>query len=254
MVKRDAPALLEEALSAPRWEPQSIALSGNTDCYQPVERVLRLTRACLEVFLRHRNPVSIITKNALILRDIDLLAGMVRFSGVRVLISMITLSPSLTRVMEPRTAAPSRRLQAMEELARAGIPVGVNIAPVIPGLTDEEIPAILTAAKAHGARFAGWSPVRLPGPVEPLFTEWIKRVMPDRAERVLHRIREIHGGKLNDSRFGSRMSGEGTFADVLDDLFTLHARKVGLDAKAEPLSTAHFRRKISDQLDLFQEK
>ena len=252
MVKRDAPALLDDALSSAHWNCQMVSLSGNTDCYQPVERVLRLTRGCLEAFLNHRNPVGGITKNTLVTRDSVLLGSMARHGIVRVILSMITLDPALTRVMEPRTATPAKRLLAMRQLAKAGIPVGINVAPVIPGLTDEEIPAILTAAWEHGASFASWSPVRLPGAVEPLFVRWITQTLPDRSEKVLNRIRSIHGGTLNDSRFGMRMRGNGTIAEMIDDLFSLHARKLGLDGGAPELSTANFRRMAKGQMDLFE--
>lgn len=251
MVKRDAPRLLEEALRKKSWVPQTVTMSGNTDCYQPAERHFRLTRACLEVFLEFRNPVGIITKNALVLRDLDLLEEMARLNIVHVLISMITLDPDLARKMEPRTATPSARLHAMSELARRGVPVGLNLAPVIPGLTDQEIPALLKAAAENGASAAATSPVRLPGAVEPLFVEWIKRTFPDRAEKVLNRIRDIHEGKLNDSRFGSRMSGKGKIAEMISDLFELNAAKYGLDKGWEELSTKHFRREESGQGELF---
>lgn len=251
MVKRDAPRLLEEALRKKSWVPQTVTMSGNTDCYQPAERHFRLTRACLEVFLEFRNPVGIITKNALVLRDLDLLEEMARLNIVHVLISMITLDPDLARKMEPRTATPSARLHAMSELARRGVPVGLNLAPVIPGLTDQEIPALLKAAAENGASAAATSPVRLPGAVEPLFVEWIKRTFPDRAEKVLNRIRDIHEGKLNDSRFGSRMSGKGKIAEMISDLFELNAAKYGLDKGWEELSTNHFRREESGQGELF---
>jgi DNA repair photolyase len=251
MVKRNAPELLEEALRKKSWVPQTVTLSGNTDCYQPAERLFRLTRSCLEVFLRFRNPVGIITKNALILRDLDILQEMARLDTVHVLISMITLDPDLVRTMEPRTATPSARLHAMNELARHGIPVGLNLAPVIPGLTDQEIPALLKAAADHGATTAAFSPVRLPGAVEPLFIEWIRRAFPDRAEKVLNRIKSIHEGKLNDSRFGSRMTGKGEIAKVINDLFALHASRYGLDKGWNELTTKHFRKEEGGQGELF---
>jgi DNA repair photolyase len=251
MVKRNAPKLLEEALSKKSWVPQTVTISGNTDCYQPAERLFKLTRSCLEVFLRFRNPVGIITKNALILRDLDILQEMASLNIVHVLISMITLDPDLVRKMEPRTAAPTSRLKAMSELAKMGIPVGLNLAPVIPGLTDQEIPALLKAAADNGATAAAFSPVRLPGAVEPLFIEWIRRTFPDRAEKVLNRIRDIHEGKLNDSRFGSRMSGKGKIAELMSDLFDLHASRYGLDKGWEELTTKHFRSPSNAQAELF---
>ncbi len=251
MVKRNAPKLLEETLRKKSWVPQTVTVSGNTDCYQPAERLFRLTRSCLEVFLRFRNPVGIITKNALILRDVDILQEMARLNLVHVLISMITLDADLVRKMEPRTATPPARLHAMSDLARHGIPVGLNLAPVIPGLTDQEIPALLKAAADNGATAAAFSPVRLPGAVEPLFTEWVRRTFPERAEKVLNRIRSIHEGKLNDSRFGSRMTGKGEIAKVVNDLFTLHASRYHLDRDWGELSTQHFRRDPDGQGELF---
>ncbi len=251
MVKRDAPRLLKEAFSKKNWVPQTVTISGNTDCYQPAERLFRLTRGCLEVFRHFRNPAGIITKNALILRDMDLLQEMARLNTVHVLISMITLDPDLVRKMEPRTASPASRLHTINELAKHGIPVGLNLAPVIPGLTDQEIPALLKAAADNGATAAAFSPVRLPGAVEPLFTEWIKRTFPDRAEKVLNRIRSTHEGKLNDSRFGSRMTGKGQNAKVINDLFTLHASRYGLDIGWEGLTTKHFHRDADGQGELF---
>jgi DNA repair photolyase len=251
MVKRNAPWLLEDTLSKKSWVPQTVTISGNTDCYQPAERLFRLTRSCLEVFLRFRNPAGIITKNALILRDLDILQEMARLNTVHVLISMITLDADLVRKMEPRTATPSARLHAMKELARHGIPVGLNLAPVIPGLTDQEIPALLKAAADNGATAAAFSPVRLPGAVEPLFVEWIRRNFPDRADKVLNRIKSIHDGKLNDSRFGSRMTGKGEIAKVIHDLFDLHASRYGLDKGWEELATKHFLRPKGAQGELF---
>jgi DNA repair photolyase len=251
VVKEDAPRLLSEALQKPSWQPQPILLSGNTDPYQPMERRLRLTRQCLEVFLRHRHPVSIITKNALVLRDIDLLAELAELELVRVSLSITSLRDDVIGKMEPRTSRPARRLEAIERLTEVSVPVGVNAAPLIPGLTDEELPAILTAAAERGARWAGYIPVRLPGPVEPLFEDWIRREFPDRAEKVLHRIRQMRGGQLNDSRFGHRMRGEGEWADMLARLFDVTCRRLGLNKDKRPLATHHFRRLTGGQINLF---
>lgn len=248
LVKTDAPRLLAAAFRKPSWEPQVVALSGNTDPYQPVERRLGLTRRCLEVFARYRNPVSIITKNHLVTRDLDLLAEMASLHLVHVSVSVTSLDDGLIGTMEPRTSRPSRRLDAIRALAGAGIPVGVMVAPVIPGLTDEEMPAILEAAAAAGARRAGYIVLRLPGVVEPLFAEWLRREHPLRAGKVLARVRSLRGGRLNDSRFGVRMRGEGPWAEVFRRMFHMTVRRLGLNAVEEPLSTAHFRR---DQLSLF---
>jgi DNA repair photolyase len=251
IVKRNAPRLLEEALKKKTWVPQTVTISGNTDCYQPAERHFQLTRACLEVFIHFRNPVSIITKNALILRDVDILREMAHLNIVHVLVSMITLDPDLVRKMEPRTATPSARLHTINELAKAGVPVGLNLAPVIPGLTDQEIPALLKAAADNGATAAAFAPVRLPGAVEPLFVEWIRRIFPDRAAKVLNRIKSIHEGKLNDSRFGSRMTGKGEIARVMRDLFELHASRYHLNNGWEDLTTEHFMTETGRQGELF---
>lgn len=251
MVKPDAPRLLARALGAKRWVPQTVTLSGNTDPYQPVERKLALTRRCLEVFLEFRNPVSIITKNALVLRDIDLLDSMARLGLIHVMLSVTSLDPALIRIMEPRTSAPPLRLQAVGELARRGIPVGVNIAPVIPGLTESEIPAILRAAAASGARCASYILVRLPGSVRELFVEWLGRELPERREKILNRIRETRSGKLNDPHFHTRQKGEGEIASSVRSLFSLAASQAGIGAGWPELSTAHFRRVERGQQELF---
>ena len=251
LVKPEAPALLEQAFERKSWRPQVVAFSGNTDPYQPAERQLELTRRCLEVFLKFRNPVSIITKNFLVARDIDILQQLAALDLVHVHISITTNNSELARVMEPRTSAPARRLEAVEKLAAGGIPTGVNVAPVIPGLTDEEMPAILRAAAARGAKTAAYILVRLPGAVEPLFVEWLKRVLPLRASKILSRLREVRGGRMSDSRFGSRMSGEGKIAESIQDLFRLTCRRYHLNEQEIELSTRHFRRLSAPQLDLF---
>ena len=250
MVKMDAARLLDDALSRRSWKPQVVAMSGNTDCYQPVERTLRLTRGCLEVFLLHRNPVSLITKNALVVRDADLLKEMAGMHLVHVMVSITTLDGDLARVMEPRTASPQKRLDTLHELSHAGIPVGVNIAPVIPGLTDEEIPRILEAAADHGATRAGYILLRLPGAVEGLFTHWLSTALPQRAGRILNRIEGTRGGRMTDSRFGSRLRGEGGLSSTIEQLFTLNASRFRLDEPGDELSTQQFRRSITGQTEL----
>jgi DNA repair photolyase len=248
IVKENAPELLREALSAQKWKPDTITMSGVTDCYQPVERRLRLTRRCLEVLAEFRNPVAIITKNHLITRDANLLAELAREKAAVAFISITTLDRELARVMEPRTAAPERRLAAIAELAKAGVPVGVMAAPVVPGLTDHELPAILSAAAKAGATLAGWVPLRLPYAVAPLFADWLERRFPDRMKKVLNQIASMRGGRLNDPNFGSRMRGEGPLADEIGRLFELARRKAGLSERRLELSTAAFRR--PGQLDL----
>ena len=251
VVKHDAPRLLAETFQKPSWTPAIVAMSGNTDCYQPVERKLRLTRGCLAVFARHRNPVAIVTKNALVLRDLDLLAELAAHDAVHVFVSLTSLRDDLVGAMEPRTSRPAARLKAIEGLAKAGIPVGVLLAPLVPGLTDEEVPALLRAAADHGAQTAAYQLLRLPGPVEDLFQEWIRRTYPDRADAVLNRLRAMRGGHLNDQRFGHRMRGSGEWAAVLDRLFKTNRTRTGLDGKLPPLSTAHFRRLRGGQMGLF---
>jgi len=249
MVKTDAPQLLEEAFRDPSFEPQVIALSGNTDCYQPVERKLKLTRACLEVFLKYKNPVGIITKNALILRDLDLLKELATHNLVAVHVSITSLDPTLISRMEPRTSTPENRLKAVRTLADAGIPVGVNCAPMIPGLTDEEIPEILRRSAESGALSADYILVRLPYAVKDLFVEWVEREFPQRAPKVLNRIRQTRNGGLSDPRFHSRMSGEGEVAKAIADLFELACKRYGLNKITTELSTAGFQR--SGQLSMF---
>jgi DNA repair photolyase len=239
-VKEDAPELLRKELSSPRWVPQAVSISGVTDPYQPVERRLHLTRRCLEVFAEFRNPVGIVTKSALVSRDRDVLGELARYQAANVFLSITTLDPELARVMEPRAASPAARLRTVRELTDAGIPVGVLVAPVIPGLTDHEAPAILKAAAEAGARTAGYVTLRLPFAVKDLFADWLGRHFPERKERVLGRLREARGGKLNDSRFGRRMRGEGDWADVFSRMFKLHRDRAGMTGHGMDLSVGHF--------------
>ena len=251
MVKEDVPELLRAELISPKWEPQVIFMSGVTDCYQPVEAKLQLTRRCLEVLAEFRNPVFIISKNRLVTRDLDLLSELVRHQAATVWLSITTLDPELRKVMEPRTSPPSARLDAIRELARAGIPVGVNVAPVIPGLTDHEMPAILQAAADAGARAAGYTVVRLPYGVAPLFEKWLGTHFPGRKDAVLNRLRAMRRGKLNDSQWGTRMHGEGIFADQIGQMFEVARRKAGIQGHGGELSAAAFRRPLGAQLPLF---
>ncbi len=251
MVKEDAPELLRQELMSPKWQPQVIFMSGVTDCYQPVEAKLKLTRRCLEVLVEFRNPVFIITKNRLVTRDIDLLTELARLQAAEAWLSITTLDPELRKVMEPRTAPPAARLAAIRELAQAGIRVGVNVAPVIPGLTDHEMPAILQAAADAGATAAGYTVVRLPYGVAPLFEKWLTTHFPDRREKVLNRLRSLRGGKLNDSQWGTRMRGDGLFADQIGQMFEVARRKAGIQGHGGELSAAAFRRPPGAQLALF---
>lgn len=251
MVKEDAPKLLRAALSSPKWQPKTLAMSGVTDPYQPVERRLKLTRGCLEVLAEFRNPVSIVTKNQLVARDADLLGELARFNAAAVFLSLPTLDAELRPVMEPRTSTPAARLATISELTKAGIPVGVLVAPVIPGLTDHEIPAVLEAAAQAGATFAGFIVLRLPHAVAPMFEQWLTTHFPERKDKVLNRLRTMRDGKLYDSRFGTRMRGEGIFAEQIETLFDVARRKAGLTERGPELSTAAFRRATGQQMRLF---
>jgi DNA repair photolyase len=252
MVKDDAPALLRKTFLAPRWEPDVVSLSGNTDCYQPVERTLGITRRCLEVFAEFRNPVGVITKSALVARDADLLAELARHGAAHVFCSVTTLDADLAARLEPRAARPERRLDAIARLAEAGIPVGVMIGPVIPGLNDEEIPRILDAAAKAGARAAGWVLLRLAAPLDDIFAGWLDVHAPEKKSRVLSRIRDTRGGRINDSTWGKRQRGEGAYAEQIALLFKAAVRRHGLDRGLPPLRTDAFRRPpcAGDQLSL----
>jgi len=244
MVKARAPELLEAALAHPRWEPSWVNMSGVTDCYQPAERRFALTRRCLEVLARFRNPVTIVTKNALVTRDIDLLGEMARWRGAAVLVSLTTLDPDLARRMEPRTVSPRQRLETVARLAEAGVPVGVNLAPIIPGLNDTEMIALIEAAAAAGANFAHHQVLRLPHAVKELFTAWLDREFPGKKARILQRLGDLRGGegRLNDARFGTRMTGDGIWAETFTGMFALACRKAGLEPGVLELNAGEFRR------------
>jgi len=250
MVKENAPELLRRELSSPKWKPQTLALSGVTDCYQPIERRLQLTRRCLAVLAEFRNPVGNTTKNYLVTRDLDLLGELAAHRAVMVHLSINSLDGEMARKLERRAASPKMRLAAVEALAKAGVPVGVLVAPVIPALNDHEMPAVLAAAKAAGAGWAYTEILRLPLTVAPIFEEWLERNVPGKKEKVLNRIRAMRGGKLNDSRFGSRMRGEGIFAEQISRMFHVARRKVGLPEEGPELSAADFRRPEGTQLGL----
>lgn len=252
-VKEEAPRLLSERFQTESWTPQPVALSGNTDPYQPVERELAITRSCLAVFRRHRNPVSIVTKSGLVRRDVDLLAEMAERDLVTVAVSLTTVDDGLAGTLEPRAARPSLRLRVIEELTDAGVPVSILVAPLIPGLNDEEIPAILEAAADRGARDASYVLLRLPGPVEPIFVDWVEEHFPERKTRILGRLRDLRDGRLNDPEFGRRMRGEGEWARVFRQLFRSARARAGLDASCPSLSTDHFRRLPGGQPSLFDE-
>lgn len=252
-VKEDAPGLLRRELSSPSWKPQTIAISGVTDAYQPVERGLGLTRRCLEVLTEFRNPTAIVTKNHLVTRDVDLLQELARHRAVLVSVSITTLDDDLRRRLEPRTSSPKRRLDAVRALSQAGIPTAVMVAPVIPGLTEPEIPRILEQAAMAGAAHARYLVLRLPHALSSVFTDWLKIHYPGRRAKIMHRIQALRGGRLNDPRFGVRMRGEGVFAREIEALFSLGCRKAGLSRKAVLLSPSAFRRPTGDQLSFLTE-
>lgn len=241
-VKEDAPALLAAEIARPSWTPQVLVLSGVTDPYQPIERRIALTRRCLSVLAEARHPVSVITKSALVTRDIDLLGELAAHRAAAVALSVTTLDEDLRRRLEPRAATADRRFEAMARLGEAGIPVGVSVAPVIPGLTDHEILRILARAAEAGARFATYVLLRLPHGVKELFEQWLEAERPARAQKVLARIRETRGGRLNDSRFGSRMRGEGPAAALVAELFHRARARVGIPPGGPALSIEAFRR------------
>lgn len=250
-VKEDAPVLLRKELSKRSYHPQVIVVSAVTDCYQPIERKLELTRRCLEVCEDFRNPVSIITKNRLVTRDIDVLKKMNDYQGIAVNVSLTTLDPDLARVMEPRASCPEHRLAAIEELSSAGIPVHVLVAPVVPGLTDHEMPALIRRARQAGATGAGYIVLRLPYAVKDLFVQWLEDHFPERKNKVLNRIRSLRGGKLYDSQWGKRMRGEGIFADEYRKLFEIALRKADMPRRSSGLSISSFRRADDQQMTLF---
>ncbi|MEZ6144267.1 MAG: PA0069 family radical SAM protein [Planctomycetaceae bacterium] len=253
LVKHEAPQLLREWLSRDNWSPEPIMFSGVTDCYQPAERRFQLMRSCLEVAVECGQPVGIITKNALILRDLDLLSSLAKRRLVNAFISITSLDDKLAREMEPRTSTPAARLRAVETLSNAGVPVGVMVAPVIPGLNDDEIPRILQAARQAGAQSASWVLLRLPLTVEPVFQEWLQRSQPSKAEKVLALIRQTRDGQMYDSEWGQRQRGSGPIAEQIRSVFQIFSRKNGLEGCLPSLDTAQFVRPLPKigQLRLF---
>src|SRR6184192_54850 len=248
MVKTNAPELLRAELESPRWNPQTLVMSGVTDPYQPIERKLCIARGCLEVLAKFRNPVAIITKNRLVTRDIDLLCGLSAHNAVAVNVSVTSLDSNLQRVLEPRTSSPQARLDAIRQLRSAGIPTGVMVAPIIPGLTDHEVPGILEACAKAGAQFAAYTIVRLPWAAAPLFEHWLEEHFPDRKEKVIGRIRDLRGKRLNNSQWHTRMTGEGIFAEQIASLFKVACGHAGIGGRPT-LSTESFR-KSTTQLHL----
>lgn len=255
IIKRNAPELLERQLRAKNWKVAPIMLSGNTDCYQPIERKLQLTRKMLEVLLQFKHPVSMITKNSLILRDKDLLQELAKLKLVHVMVSITSLKEELRLAMEPRTATAKQRLKVIEELNKAGIPSGVMSAPIIPGLNSSEVPEIIKAAAEAGAVMAGYTIVRLNGAIEQIFKDWLYKNFPDAADKVVHQIMECHAGKLSDSRYGKRMSGDGVVAESIKQLFKTAVKKYIKADRPYSYDTTVFsvpvKKENNSQLELF---
>lgn len=241
IVKKDAPELFKKFLEKKSWDASTISISGNTDCYQPAERRYRITRQLLEIALEYKQPIGMITKNALILRDKDILSEMAKLNLVSTYLSINSLNEDLRSKMEPRTATSKQRLKVIEELSNAGIPTGVVVAPLVPGLSDHEIPSILKAAANAGARSAGYTVVRLNGAIAGIFEDWLKKNYPDRFEKVWHSIQSCHAGKVNDSRFGDRMRGDGNIAQMISDNFKLHCRINHLNETRIELNSSLFQ-------------
>ncbi len=251
LVKRNCVELLEKKFQSPRWQASPIVLSGNTDCYQPIEKKLEITRSLLKTFLKYRHPVGIITKNALIQRDIDILKELAKDNLVQVNLSITSLDETMRRMLEPRTATVKKRLETVEKLTAEGIPVSVMMAPIIPAINSHEILPLVKAVAERGALSVGYTMVRLNGAIGGIFTDWIKKTLPDRAEKVLHQIAECHGGNLNDSRFGRRMKGEGNIAEQVEQQFAI-ARKKYLKGKVLPtLNCGLYKEYKEGQLKLF---
>jgi DNA repair photolyase len=251
LVKKEAPLLLEKFIKRKSWEAHPIVMSGNTDCYQPAEKRYEITRKCLEVFLKYRHPVGIITKNALILRDLDLLKALAKDNLVAVNISITSLSEDTRRVLEPRTATIKKRLETVKNLSEHGIPVNVMMAPIIPSINSHEVLALAKKVSEMGALSMGHTIVRLNGAIGEIFTDWIKKTMPDRADKVLHQIESCHGGNLNDSRIGTRMRGEGEIAKQINDMVKLAKLKYFKNKSMPKLNTSLHEQFKDGQLKLF---
>ena len=251
LVKKDAPKLLEAKLKSKNWKAQPIVMSGNTDCYQPAEKIYKITRACLEVFLKYKHPVGIITKNALVLRDLDLLKALAQYHLVNVNISVTSLSENTRRILEPRTTTIKKRLETIQVLSTNRIPVNVMLAPIIPSINSHEILPLAKAVSEAGALSIGHTIVRLNGAIGEIFTDWIRKTMPDRADKVLSHIESCQGGTLNDSRFGARMQGEGKIAEQINNLVKLAKLKFFKDKAPQKLNCNLHQPCKNGQLKLF---
>ena len=250
-VKENAPELLRKELRSAKWVPKPIAMSGVTDCYQPAEKHFRITRKCLEVLREFQNPVGIVTKNYLVTRDLDILSDMAAIGCASVIVSVTTLDGELSRKMEPRASQPEYRLKTIARLVDAGIPVTVLIAPVIPGLTDHEIPAIMKEASARGAIDAGYVMLRLPYGVADIFSAWLGRHYPHRRKKVLGRVESMRDGAFNSSEYRTRMKGKGIFAEQTERIFRVAYGKFGFSGRKVPLDVSRFKRGGTAQLELF---
>jgi DNA repair photolyase len=244
-IKPNAAALLREELTAPNYEPRTIALGANTDPYQPIERTYRITRSVIEVLGEFKHPFGIVTKSYSVTRDIDLLKPLAALGLVKVAVSITTLDPKLARAMEPRASSPAKRLAAIEALSAAGIPTVVMIGPIIPGLNDHEIEVILKAAYAAGAREAGYTMLRLPHEVKDIFKDWLTKEFPDRARKVMALVKSVRGGEENDANFGTRMTGSGPYAWTIGRRFQLAAQRLGLNVRRVKLKTELFKRPVA---------
>ncbi len=242
IVKKNAPQLLEKTFLGQNYKPQVLMLSGNTDCYQPLEKKFRLTREILSICLKYRHPVAIVTKNSLVLRDTDLLKKLAVNGLVNVIFSITSQDESLRRILEPRTASARKKFEAMNILSQEGIPTGIMNAPIIPSLNHHEIPAILKKAAENGARFAGYTVVRLNGQIQKIFMDWLTKNFPERAEKVYHQIQQLHGGQVNDSEFGRRVSGDGETASIIKQLFQTAKKRYFTEIEPDKLDCTKFRR------------
>lgn len=251
VVKKNAPALLRKFFQNKNWSPAPISLSGNTDCYQPIERKMRITRQLLEICLEFRNPVGILSKNSLMLRDMDIIQELAKKNLVRVFSSITSLDENLRLKMEPRTASYRSRLKVVEAFSKAGVPTGIMNAPIVPGLNDSHMHDVLKAASEAGASWAGYTVVRLNGAIGPIFKDWLFKSFPDRADKVWNMIAACHQGQVNDSRFGNRIVGDGKYAELIRDQFKLYCKKFKLNETKMEYNTADFRRITDRQLPLF---
>ncbi|MEM8567348.1 MAG: PA0069 family radical SAM protein [Bacteroidota bacterium] len=242
IVKKNAAVLLEKQLLKKSWQPRPIVLSGNTDCYQPLERKLGITRSLLEIFDKYKHPVAIITKNTLVLRDLDILAQLAKDNLVMVILSITTLDEKLRSLLEPRTASGIKKMKAIAELTQAGVPVSIMNAPIIPGLNHHETPSIIKKAAQNGALSAGYTTVRLNGKIATVFHDWLVKNFPHREKKVWNQIKALHGGKVSDSEFGRRMRGEGSYSEIIKQLFTQAVNRYMSDSVKPVLTTSKFRK------------